>query len=84
MNASPETIQSTGARMTTLIRTAALGRKSRKGVLSRLFDMLALRRSRRSLTMLDDHLLRDIGLTRDQAQAEADRAAWDVAPRWRR
>ena len=69
--------------MTTLLRSAAR-RPARFGGLSRLIDALALRRSRRSLAALDDHMLRDIGLTREQAQAEADRAAWDVAPTWRR
>ena len=69
--------------MTSLLRSAAR-RPVRFGALSRLFDALDLRRSRQSLGALDDHMLRDIGLTREQAQAEADRSAWDVAPTWRR
>jgi uncharacterized protein YjiS (DUF1127 family) len=44
----------------------------------------ALARSRRGLRRLDDHLLRDIGLTRDQAEAEATLPAWDVPPHWHR
>ena len=38
---------------------------------------LALGRSRAALDDLDDHLLRDIGLTREQARAEARRPIWD-------
>ena len=34
------------------------------------------RRQRRALAMLDDHLLRDIGVTRDQALTEAQRPPW--------
>lgn len=49
----------------------------------RLLAAVALSRSRRSLRHLDDHLLRDIGLTRSEAMAEADRAAWDVPPHWK-
>ena len=44
----------------------------------------ALLRSRRQLAQLDDHLLRDIGLTRDQAQAEAALPLWDAPPHWHR
>lgn len=34
------------------------------------------RRQRRALALLDDHLLRDIGVTRGQALAEARRPPW--------
>lgn len=37
---------------------------------------LELRRQRRALARLDEHLLRDIGLTREQALAEARRLPW--------
>ena len=43
----------------------------------------ALARSRRSLGRLDDHILRDIGLTRAQAEAEAGRSAWDAPLHWK-
>jgi uncharacterized protein YjiS (DUF1127 family) len=33
-------------------------------------------RGRRQLTTFDDHLLRDIGVTRLQAEAEADKPFW--------
>ena len=37
---------------------------------------LERRRQRRVLAGLDEHLLRDIGLTREQALAEAPRLPW--------
>jgi uncharacterized protein YjiS (DUF1127 family) len=77
-------IQNTGAMMTSLPLAALARHAAPARGLSRLLDVLAMRRSRHSLSELDDHILRDIGLTREQAQAEADRSAWDVAPSWRR
>ncbi|WP_075220777.1 DUF1127 domain-containing protein [Acuticoccus yangtzensis] len=35
---------------------------------------------RRHLEQLDDHMLRDIGVSAAEARAEAGRAAWDVPP----
>ncbi|QBF31710.1 DUF1127 domain-containing protein [Thalassococcus sp. S3] len=35
-------------------------------------------RTRKDLTHLDAHLLRDIGLTREEAQREANRAFWRI------
>ena len=70
--------------MTSLLRFASVRQVSPVRGLSRLFAVLALRRSRQSLATLDDHMLRDIGVSREQAQSEADRAAWDVSPTWRR
>jgi uncharacterized protein YjiS (DUF1127 family) len=53
----------------------------------RLFRVIgrgaALVRSRHALARLDDHLLRDIGLTRHEAEEEASRAPWDAPPHWR-
>ena len=37
--------------------------------------------TRRMLAEMDDRMLADIGISRLDAQAEADRAPWDVAPR---
>lgn len=53
-------------------------RPSRPGILARLVAAVALRRSRRSLGDLDDHLLRDVGLSREDARREAARPAWDA------
>jgi uncharacterized protein YjiS (DUF1127 family) len=52
-------------------------------LLKRLVRASALARSRRPLARLDDHLLRDIGLTRAEAEAEALRPAWDAPRHWR-
>lgn len=37
---------------------------------------MARQRQRRALAKLDERMLRDIGLTRDQAQAEARKPFW--------
>jgi uncharacterized protein YjiS (DUF1127 family) len=37
---------------------------------------LERRRQRRALVALDDHLLRDIGISREQARTEAARPFW--------
>jgi uncharacterized protein YjiS (DUF1127 family) len=52
--------------------------------LRRLLSVVAMRRSRGRLAELDDHLLRDIGLTRGQAAAESERASWDAPDHWLR
>lgn len=61
--------------------TAAAGRPR---PLRRLLSAIALRRSRVRLAELDDHLLRDIGLTRGQAAAEGERSSWDAPDHWLR
>jgi uncharacterized protein YjiS (DUF1127 family) len=48
------------------------------------FKMFSLARQRRALADLDDHILRDVGLTRAQAEAEADRPIWDAPSNWKR
>lgn len=73
--------------MTTLTSTrrdTACTAPRRPGVLSRLRGMLAVRAQRRALARLDEHALRDIGLTRDTALSEASRPIWDVPPYWLR
>ncbi|MBE3638677.1 DUF1127 domain-containing protein [Mangrovicoccus algicola] len=47
----------------------------------RLAERLALARQRRHLRHLDAHLLRDVGLTRAEAERESQRPPWD-APHW--
>jgi uncharacterized protein YjiS (DUF1127 family) len=49
-----------------------------------LVQALALRRQRAHLRRLDDHLLRDIGLTRDDAMHEGTRPFWDAPTPWHR
>jgi uncharacterized protein YjiS (DUF1127 family) len=68
------------SRSTTLSRPLA---HTRRGLLPRLLDLIALRRQRHQLRDLPPQMLRDIGLTEDQARAEACRPLWDVPPHWR-
>ena len=49
-----------------------------------LFALLALWRSRRSLAELDLSRLDDIGVSAEEAHAEARRPIWDVPKDWRR
>lgn len=64
-------------------RSAALSRRSRPSFLAWVSTSLAVYRQRRRLAALDDAALRDIGLTRSQAQQEANRPIWDAPDRWR-
>lgn len=61
--------------------TAPAHRQSRPR-LGSVFNIFALVRSRRDLASLDDHLLRDIGISRDEATTEARRAPWDAPDTW--
>ncbi|HMO09510.1 MAG TPA: DUF1127 domain-containing protein [Paracoccaceae bacterium] len=70
--------------MSTAARTDAPCLPRSSGLFRRIARLLALRRSRARLADLDPHLLRDIGLTQDEAQAEARRPAWDAPLHWRR
>ncbi len=56
----------------------------RKGFLQLFLTLTEARRQRRRLAGLDDHLLRDIGLTREDADREATRKPWDVPAHWLR
>ncbi len=56
----------------------------RTGLLSRLGQMAAVRRQRRALASLNDHLLKDIGLSAEEARQEAESPLWDVPANWRR
>lgn len=64
---------------------AAAPLRALRRVLYRALTRAALARSRRHLLELDDHLLRDIGLTRDLADAEAQARGpvWDAPLHWR-
>ena len=53
-------------------------------VLARLANAHDVWRQRQQLKSLDDAALMDIGLTRDQAQAEAKRPLWDAPDNWKR
>jgi uncharacterized protein YjiS (DUF1127 family) len=59
------------------------GLGTRRPLLSRLLEASARARQRRHLAELDDAMLRDIGLTRDEARREARRPFWDAPRHWR-
>lgn len=48
-----------------------------------LSGLMTVHASRTKLSKLDDSLLSDIGVTRDQANAEAGRAFWDAPQHWK-
>lgn len=62
------------------VRLAPRGRRS---LFARIAAAFAIRRQRNDLSRLPPHMLRDIGLTEEEAQAEASRALWDVPSHWR-
>ncbi len=52
----------------------AFGRKDRWTRVASI--IMARRKGRKTLAVLDDHMLDDIGLTRTMAMAEADKPFW--------
>ena len=76
--------------MFTSLHTAKLtsgrvqGGNTRPGFFTRLRTALALRRQRKQLAEMDEIMLSDIGLSRDQALAEAARPLWDAPAHWLR
>lgn len=56
----------------------------RPRLLERLLTMFDVQRTRIDLSRLDDDRLRDIGLTREQVEAELSSPVWDVPANWRR
>ncbi|AEM41630.1 DUF1127 domain-containing protein [Ketogulonicigenium vulgare] len=54
---------------------------ARVSLIARLAFALRVRQERRHLVQLDDHLLKDLGLSRDEVQAEAGRKLWDTPKR---
>ncbi|MCR9127407.1 MAG: DUF1127 domain-containing protein [Rhodobacteraceae bacterium] len=49
----------------------------------KLAKLFSVWRQRQRLNQLDAAALRDIGITRAEAEAEAARAIWDVPATWR-
>ncbi|EYD76497.1 hypothetical protein Rumeso_01918 [Rubellimicrobium mesophilum DSM 19309] len=52
--------------------------------LGRFVGLMSLGRSRRRLGELEDHLLRDIGLTAAEARREAEKPVWNAPAHWLR
>ncbi|MBO6868802.1 MAG: DUF1127 domain-containing protein [Thalassococcus sp.] len=65
------------------IRTRILPLPRSGQFFSQIVAMIRLARQRRALAALDDHQLRDIGLTPEDARQEAERLFWDVPNHWR-
>ncbi|NIY78137.1 DUF1127 domain-containing protein [Celeribacter sp. HF31] len=64
-------------------RGTACDRPSRSAF-GRLRSALALSKQRRTLASLDDAILKDIGLTREEALKESQRPVWDAPRNWMR
>lgn len=62
----------------------AAGAISPVGLLRFLAEVVRVRAERRSLMALDDRMLKDIGLSRGQAENEAGRSIFDVPRRFHR
>jgi uncharacterized protein YjiS (DUF1127 family) len=57
--------------------------RSNGPLMATIWTWFRITRERRALHKLDAHLLRDIGLSRDAADIEADRMFWDAPNHWR-
>jgi uncharacterized protein YjiS (DUF1127 family) len=71
------------------VRTDTLFRPSlpatrRRSFLALLLDWMAVQRQRHRLAELPDHLLDDLGLTRDEARNEAAKPVWEAPDHWHR
>lgn len=67
---------------TSIFALRRVERRGSQGLAARLRAAFALAAQRRQLAALDDALLADIGLTREEAITEASRRAWDVPRHW--
>lgn len=65
------------------VRASASRPRRGFSVVRLVMQAIALRYQRKRLTRLTDEQLHDIGLTRDQAIAEAARPVWDVPAGWK-
>lgn len=66
----------------TYITSPCITAPSRPTLFSAFTARLAVWRQRRALAALDSHALEDIGLTRAQANTEAQRSFWDAPETW--
>ncbi|GAA3853238.1 DUF1127 domain-containing protein [Celeribacter arenosi] len=68
--------------MQALSLSTAAGARRAPSIVSRVVTALKLARTRQSLSKLDDHMLADIGLTREEARRESERPLWDAPRSW--
>ncbi|MEN0002479.1 MAG: DUF1127 domain-containing protein [Pseudomonadota bacterium] len=61
-----------------------LSGRARPGILGMVLKAYSIWRERQCLNTLDDHLLRDVGLTRNDVESETNRPIWDAPNRWMR
>ncbi len=62
---------------------SGLAHRPRRSFLTRVAQVLRVRRQRHHLSELDAHMLRDIGLSEGDVAREIDRPIWDVPSQWR-
>lgn len=67
-----------------IVRSTARSFSLAQPILLDLSKRLAVWRTRRALANLDADALNDIGVTRHDAQREAEMGIWDVPATWRR
>jgi len=73
--------------MTVSIRNATLQANCQpkpRSILAAIGHMIAVAHQRRQLLALEDHLLDDIGVSRQEAQAESREAIWNAPDHWRK
>ena len=67
----------------TILDTTTIRRVARPFRRFGLAELLGLARQRSDLARLDKHLLKDLGITPEEAAAESRRRFWDVPHYWR-
>ncbi len=68
--------------MQTLSLSRLRGARRAPSLLSRFWAAREIAKQRKTLADLDDAVLRDIGLTREDALRESQRSVWDVPHHW--